>query len=263
MNAWTRRYGPWALVTGASEGIGRDIARAAAARRLNVVLVARRASLLEDVADSIRRAHRVETFVIPADLAKPEAVDEVIARTASLDVGLLAACTEFGNSGPFVEGQVERELDMIDVNCRSVVQLTHAVSRRLVKRASGGIILMSSLVSFQGVPRAACYAATKAFVQSLAEALGIELRPHGIDVLASAPGPVMSGFGNTANMRITSGTTPEVVANETLSALGRKSVVRPGWLSKLLEASLATLPRRARVRILQQVMAGMTRHQLG
>ena len=120
---------------------------------------------------------------------------------------------------------------------------------------------MGSLVGFQGVPRAAHYAATKAYVQSLAEGLGRELAPEGITVLSSAPGPVASGFGDVANMRITNGVSAATVARETLDALGRTGTVRPGLLSKLLEGSLAPLPRRLRVRVLEQVMRGMTAHQ--
>jgi short-subunit dehydrogenase len=115
-------------------------------------------------------------------------------------------------------------------------------------------------VAFQGVPRAANYAATKAYIQSLAEALGVELAPSGIDVVASAPGPVDSGFASRARMIMGSAATPRVVAEGTLNALGRSRVVRPGWLSKLLELSLATLPRVGRVRMMGVVMAGMTKH---
>lgn len=119
---------------------------------------------------------------------------------------------------------------------------------------------MSSLLAFQGVPRAANYAATKAYVQSLAEGLRVELAPFGVDVVASAPGPIHSGFGARAAMTMSMGQTPDVVARTTLDALGRWGTVRPGWLSKLLEASLSFLPRWGRVRILTLVMGGMTKH---
>jgi short-subunit dehydrogenase len=129
----------------------------------------------------------------------------------------------------------------------------------MVARGRGGLVLMSSLLAFQGVPRAANYAATKAYIQSLAEGLRKELAPHGVDVIASAPGPIHSGFARRAGMSMSMGQRPSAVARTTLLALGRRATVRPGWLSKLLELSLAFLPRRGRSWILARVMAGMTR----
>jgi short-subunit dehydrogenase len=122
-------------------------------------------------------------------------------------------------------------------------------------------VLLSSLVAFQGVPRAANYAATKAYIQTLAEGLRAELRPHGVDVLASAPGPIASGFAQRADMRMSASLQPDVVATATLDALGRTTTVRPGWLSKALGWSLALLPRWAMVQVMARVMKGMTAHQ--
>ena len=148
---------------------------------------------------------------------------------------------------------------MIDVNCRAVVALAHAFGARFAQRGRGGLILFSSVVAFQGVPRASTYAATKAFVQTLAEGLGAELRPFGVDVLASAPGPVRSGFAARASMTMGAALSPDDVARGTLHALGRRRTTRPGWLSKLLGVSLLTLPRPARTGVMGLVMAGMTR----
>ena len=116
-----------------------------------------------------------------------------MSATDGLDVGLVAAVAGFGTSGRFVDNPLDRELDMVDVNCRAVVELSHHFARRFVAQRRGGLILMSSLVAFQGVPRAATYAATKAFIQTFAEGLRLELAPSGVDVVASAPGPVRSG----------------------------------------------------------------------
>jgi short-subunit dehydrogenase len=178
-----------------------------------------------------------------------------------LDVGLLVAAAGFGTSGPFLGANLEEELSMVDVNCRAVVAMSLLFGRRLAGRRRGGLVLMSSLVAFQGVPKAANYAATKAHVQSLAEALRIELGPLGVDVLACAPGPIQSGFAARANMRMSMAATPEIVAAATLESLGNRTTVRPGLLSKLLEYSLAMLPRWGRVRVMSLVMSGMTNHQ--
>ena len=160
----------------------------------------------------------------------------------------------------FIDNDLDVELNMIDLNCRSLAHMTHGFGGRFARRGRGGIVLMSSLVAFQGVPRAANYAATKAYVQSLAEGIWAELKPLGVSVLASAPGPVKSGFGARAGMAITTGQTPEEVAEGTLNALGRRATVRPGLLAKLLELSLSPLPRSARIFAMGRVMAGMTAH---
>lgn len=252
------RYGPWAVVTGASEGIGRECAVCLAEAGVHLVLVARREDVLQEFARDL--AHLgVEVRVVAADLGTANGVDAVVARSEDLEVGLLVAAAGFGTSGPFVEADLAQELGMIDLNCRAVASLSHHFGGRFVARQRGGLVLLSSLVAFQGVPRIANYAATKAWVQSFAEGLRLELAPHGVDVLASAPGPTQSGFARRADMKIgASAPTAELVARETLSALGRQATVRPGWLSKVLEGSLSLLPRFGRVRMLGMVMRGMT-----
>jgi short-subunit dehydrogenase len=249
---------PWAVVTGASDGIGRSFALALAKAGFGVALVARRETVLRDLSEELRRSDGVATRVIPADLSFPDATARMERETQDLDVGLLVAAAGFGVSGPFVDSEIDAELGMIDVNCRALAQSTHAFARRFVARRRGGILLMSSLVAFQGVPRAANYAATKAYVQSLAEGLHDEFAPLGVDVLASAPGPVKSGFGARAGMRIGSGQTPDEVAAASLKALGRPTTVRPGVLAKALEAALTPLPRWGRVKIMARVIAGLT-----
>jgi len=255
------RYGPWALVTGASDGIGREHARTLARSGMNVVLVARRRDALEALARELESEHRVEAQVVGRDRATRGAVEATRSATTALDVGLLVAAAGFGTSGLFLDHELDDELAMIDLNCRAVAALTHAFGRRFVARGRGGIVLFSSIVAFQGVPRAANYAATKAYVQSFAEGLRQELAPRGVDVIASAPGPIRSGFGARANMQMGAALSPEVVATVTLAALGRMSTVRPGWLSKLLGWSLALLPRWGRTQVLTAIMAGMTKHQ--
>lgn len=254
-------YGPWAVVTGASDGIGREIAICLAEAGLHVVLVARRGALLDTLAAGLREEHAVQTLVVAADLGTRAGIDAVLAQTSPLDVGLFVAAAGFGTSGPFIDGPLDEELSMIDVNCRAVAALSHTLGRRFARQKRGGMILMSSLVAFQGVPRAANYAATKAYIQSLAEGLRVELKPFGVDVLASAPGPVHSGFAARASMTMSRAVSARVVAQQTLKGLGRTGTVRPGWLSKALESSLMLLPRWGRVRMMGLVMAGMTKRQ--
>lgn len=182
--------------------------------------------------------------------------------TNSFDVGLLVANAGFGTTGSFIDIPLKSELDMLDLNCRAVLTMSHHYGQRFAARGRGGIILLSSIVAFQGVAKTANYAATKAYVQTLSEGIRAELAPHGVDVLASAPAPVSTGFAARANMQMGFALKPAEVATETLRALGRRGTVRPGWLSKLLIYGLSMLPRIGRTLIMSTVMADMTKHQV-
>lgn len=257
------KYGPWALVTGASDGIGAAIAAELAERGLHLVLVARSGDRMQALAQMLQEAHPVEVRVVAADLASDAGVETVLRGACGKEIGLYAGCGGFGTAGPFVGNSVAVELEMIDVNCRALAALAHPLAQAMQIRRRGGIILMSSIVAFQGVANSANYAATKAYVQTFAEGLAAELAPTGVDVLASAPGPVNSGFAARADMRMGKAATAQEVAGATLDALGRTTTVRPGFQSKLLGYGLAGLPRRIRSRILGQIMTGMTKHRHG
>lgn len=251
------RFGPVALITGASEGIGRAFAEALAVDGVDLVLVARRETELHDLARRLAEEHGVAVDVIATDLSDPSAVAEVLACTANTPIGLLVAAAGFGSIGPFLDLNSVTEANMVDVNCRSVVLLTHGLARRMADTGRGGVVLFSSVVSFSGAPFSATYAATKGFVQSFAEGLAVELRPRGISVLSVAPGPVSTGFAARAGMQMGKAEAPQTVARVSLRALAAGGTVRPGFLAKLLGWSLAALPRRARVRVLGQIMRGM------
>lgn len=255
------RYGPWAVVTGASSGIGREMATRLAEAGLDLVLVARSRRTLEQMAAELTARHGVEVSVVAADLALAMGVEAVEEATYDLDTGLLVAAAGFGTSGPFLESSLEKELEMLGVNCRAPLEMSLHFGRRFAERGRGGIVLMGSVVGFQGTPKAAHYSATKAYVQTLAEALHAELAAFGVDVLACAPGPTDSGFATRAGMRMGTTLSPADVVQPTLDALGRRSTVLPGRLSKLLAYSLAPLPRWARVRIMGRIMDGMTRQR--
>jgi short-subunit dehydrogenase len=255
-----KRYGPWAVVTGASSGIGRAIAVELAARGLAVVVAARNRDELERLSAELKQAGGADGRVIAVDLASPDGVRTIEEATRDLDVGLFVAAAGFGTAGAFLESKETDELSMLDVNCRAVLLLSRHFGRRLVKRGRDGMVLFGSLVGFQGAPRAAHYAATKAYVQNLAEALHVELAPQGVDVLSAAPGPVKTGFGARARMRMGAADNAEAVARATLGALGRKMTVAPGPISKLLTFALMTAPRGLRVRIMGKIMGGMTAH---
>jgi uncharacterized protein len=255
------RYGPWALVTGASDGIGKAFAQELAAAKLNLVLVARRKPLLDSLAAELAKAHGIQCRTIAADLSLPGAAHALDEATQDLDLGLLVAAAGFGTSGPLIDADLAAEVEMVNVNCNAVLGSTWHCARRFAAQRRGGIILLSSLLAFHGTPRAANYAATKAYIQTLAEGLRVELAPFGVDVIASAPGPIQTGFAARANLQMAQALPPATVAKVTLAALGKKTTVRPGWLSKLLGWSLAMLPRWGQIKIITQVMKGMTAHQ--
>ena len=255
------RYGPWAVVTGASGGIGRALAAQLAQAGFDLVLVARRRAELDALAAELTARHSIRTRILAVDLATPAGCTTVREQTADLDVGLLVANAGYGTAGPLHAADPALEGDLLAVNALAVLDLTQHYATRLVARRRGGIVLVSSIVALQGVAGTANYAASKAYVHTLGEGLHDELRPHGVDVLIAAPGPVASGFGARAGLNQT-GMTPDEVAHATLAALGHRRLVRPGRLSKLLGWSLAIAPRRVRSRILTRVIAGFTRqHQ--
>lgn len=260
---FARRYGPWALVTGASDGIGEAIARQLAARGLNLLIVARRGERLQALARELAGRHGVQCHAVATDMSRSDGWAAVAAAAQPIDVGMVVAAAGFGTSGPFVDSPLDAEREMLAVNCAAVLELVAHFAPRLAARGRGGIVLFSSVLAFQGVPGSAHYAATKAWVQSFAEGLGAELQSRGVDVLASAPGPVDTGFAVRARLDMGTMLRADVVAQQTLAALGRRRTVRPGWLSKLLGWSLATLPRPLRVQLLAQIMRGMTERWRG
>ena len=256
-----KKYGPWALITGASSGIGKEISMRLAEAGLHLVITGRNETVLNRLARTMENAYGVKVKVIVADISHMAGLHDLMEEIDEIDLGLLIASAGFGTSGPFVESEITRELNMLQLNNMALMMLTHYLGRRFALRKKGGIVLMSSIVAFQGVPHSAHYAATKAYVQSLGEALYHELRPYNVDVLTAAPGPVESGFADTANMRMSNALEPADIGVPILNAIGKQSTIFPGKLSKILVFGLRTVPRWGKIRIMKKVMNGMTRHQ--
>ncbi len=256
-----QKYGDWAIVTGASSGIGLELAQCLAEAGLNLVINARHLNKLKDVEKDLKSKYAIEIRVIAADASLPEGIDKIIQTTHDLKVGLLVVSAGYGTSGLFIHSSLHSEVNMLRVNCEALLSITHYYSQKFANQKRGGIILMSSMVAFQGVPYSANYAATKAYVQSLAEALAVELKPYNVDVLAAAPGPVSSGFEFRANMKMSMSLKPSQIGVPILKALGSKTTVLPGLLTKILVYSLRTVPRWGKVKIMEKVMSDMTKHQ--
>ncbi len=182
------RYGPWAVVAGASEGIGRAYAHVLAERGINLITLARRVEPLEKDAQLIRRRYRVEVRPVSLDLAAPDLAERFAEHIAGIDVGLLVYNACYSIIGEFRNVSLDDYQKTIDVNCRGPVTLAHAMAPRLIERGKGGIILMTSMAGFQGSALVSTYAATKAFDTILGESLWTELGPHGVDAMACVAG---------------------------------------------------------------------------
>lgn len=254
------QYGDWAIVTGASSGIGLELATQLAEAGFNLIVNARNEERLIKVAQQLQ-SHKIEVKSVVADLSDKGGVEKIIQSSQGLKVGLLINNAGYGTSGLFVESSLDAEINLLRVNCEAVLVLTHFFAQQFKQQGRGGIIFLSSLVAFQGVPCAANYAASKAYIQSFAEALAVELKPFGVDVLAAAPGPVETGFGQRANMKMDNAMSPDLLGVPILTALGKRTNVVPGLLSKVLTYTLRTAPRSIKVKIMQKVMAGFTQHQ--
>ena len=252
-----RRYRSAALITVASDGIGRAFATRLADEGFDLVLVARRDPALKDLALDLGTRFGVDVRVLAMDLSDPAAIPTLLAETDGSPLGLVVAAAGIGSIRPFLERDVASEINMVDLNCRSVVELSHGFGRRMLTQGRSGIVLFGSLVGFQGAPLFTSYAASKGFIQSFAA----EMLPNGVSVLSVAPGPVGSGFAARAGRPMTMREGPEKVARGALSALGKRGTVRPGGLSKFLEWSLTILVCWSRVRVMGLIMKGMYREQ--
>ena len=260
LNSLSAKYGSFALVTGASEGIGQSFATELAKNGMNVVLVARRADRLNALSKELEAKYDILCPVVQADLSIDEEIDELLRVTDSLDIGLVVCNAGFGTAGNFLNAEIQDELNMLSVNCKAVTRLAHHFGRKFKSKGKGGLIFLSSIVANQGVARSAHYAATKSYVHTLGEGLQHEWQGTGIDLLIVAPGPVKTGFAERSKMQLGKTATPEVVAKQSLMALGRQKVIHPGWLAKCMNLALSTAPRFLRVKIMSSIMATMTKH---
>jgi short-subunit dehydrogenase len=247
MKTLAGRYGPWALVVGASDGIGAAFARQLAANGVNLVLVARRAGPLAELAATLP----TQTRVLTADAGTADGVAAI--AEAGEDIGLLVCNAGLAPIAEFLELTDQQHEAIINLNVRSAARLAHVYGQRFVRRGRGGIILLSSMASEQGSALVAHYSATKAYLRVLAEGLWVELRPHGVDVLAVCPGlvatPTYERDNPTPPPLVPPPVAPSTVAKAGLRALGRRPVVIPGLRNRLTAWITRPLPRALVVRL--------------
>jgi short-subunit dehydrogenase len=246
--------GKWALITGASAGIGVALAEELAAGGTKLVLTARRKDRLDELARRLTATYKVSTEVFPADLADSNAAEEIFAFTKekSLEIDLLINNAGFGQYGEFPSVETQRLLDMVQVNCHAVVHLTRLYLPEMIARRRGDILILASTASFQAVPYISTYAATKAFDLLFAEGLAEEMKPYGIRVCALCPGSTESEFHAVSGQERFKrrAETAEKVAHTGLQALAAgKSYVISGLRNYLGAHGERLVPRRFVTRI--------------
>jgi uncharacterized protein len=248
VTGFRQRYGPWALVAGASEGIGAAFATALAGRGLDLVLVARRPGPLNALADRLP----VQTLTLAADLATTSGLAAVEQATQDLEIGLVVVNAAYSPIGRLIDQDPAQTQLALDLNCRTPLLLAHRYLPVMAARGRGGLIIMSSLAGLQGTPSLATYAATKAFGAVLAEGLWAELRGTGVDVLTCVAGAVATPGLDATMGRPAPGTVdPDRVAATALRALGRRPRTVPGTLMRISAAlMIRLLPRRAAIALI-------------
>ena len=240
-------YRNWALITGASSGIGQAFAQALAKENFNLVLVARRKALLEEQASALRSEFSIQTRIIESDLCRTDSVKNLYDACSDLDIGLVIPSAGIDEMGQFADKNFADLQRMIHLNVTVPTELAHRFSRKMQHRQQAGIILVSSLFAYQGIPNFATYAATKSYILTLGEALHAEMKKLGIDVLVLSPGLTNTPFsqGMEINFRRLPmiAQQPDAVARTGLRNIGRSMSVVSGLLNKFYAWENRLIPR--------------------
>jgi len=236
------KYGRYALITGATAGIGEQFAVQLAESGFNLVLVARRKQKMDALAASLHSRFDVAVETIDLDLAAENATTELVRRTQHVDIGLVIVSAGIFTSGPFIANPLLDETQLVTVNALVPMQLAHEYGRTMAKRNRGGIILVASTVGHQAAPYLANYAATKAYIATLGQALNYELKKSGVDVLVLSPGPTKTeGVHNAVGIDFTQLPLPMMepsrVVRKALKGLGHRSLVIPGGTNKFMDVA--------------------------
>jgi len=256
------RYGGWALVCGSAEGMGAAYAQRLAREGFDLVLLDLTASALDAQARRLQADFGIATRTLVCDLSKPASVTAALDAIADLEIGLLVFNAALGAVGPWAEVSLATKLLAVNVNVIAVLLMTDRLSRPMLERGRGGIILTSSLAALQGAPGQAIYAATKSFDLILAESLWGELKERGVDVLALIPGMVRtpnfkrSGADSGEDMLLAA-VEPHEAVDEALGALGKEPRTVPGRIWKLAAAASGLVPRKAMIESVGKRMRGL------
>lgn len=249
---------PYAVITGASSGIGLELARAAAADGYDLLLTARRADLLEGIAGEITSRYRVAAAVHVSDLADPTAIDELV-NAIERPVDVLINNAGFGDWGAFADGDPDVYRDMIQVNVTALTLLTRAFLPGMLERRSGRILNVASIAGFLSGPRMAVYYATKNYVVSLTEGIAEEIDGSGVTATALCPGPVATGFQDRAGMHGSKLKDATMMDAATCARIGWDGMLRgrrlvvPGLTNRATLVAPRLLPRRLMTRVVARV----------
>lgn len=247
MNDFQKKYGPWALVTGANAGIGKAVANELAVRKLNIVAVARRQHLLDALKNELETKYGVEVRTLALDLTAADTIDKIDRATQDIEIGLIVPAAGMAVAEDFITTALERNTLIARLNMMVPMQLVHVFANKMARRKRGGVLFVSSLFGYQGIPYLANYAATKAYILILGEALHVELQKHGIDVSVLSPG--LTDTDMPANMPLDFSKlpmfyqSPQSVAQIGVKALGRKSTVVSGFTNKFYAWQNRLIPR--------------------
>ena len=243
---------PTALITGASTGIGYELAKLCAADGMDLILVARGIERLTEVARELREAHQIQVDVMPADLSRPDAPARLANAVGNRPVDVLINNAGFGTNGAFADLPLNGEVEMIEVNVTALVKLSHLFLKGMLERGSGHIMNVASTAGFQPGPYMANYYASKAYVLSFSEALAEEVRSQGVAVTAFCPGATETPFFDRANMgetRLRKGGMNGVMAADEAASIGyrgmraRRVVVISGLMNRMMAFSVRFGPR--------------------
>jgi short-subunit dehydrogenase len=232
------RYGDWALITGASSGLGAEFARALAREGMHCVLTARRKERLDALGDELEQQYGVRTRRVALDLAEPGGAEELATLVEDLPLGVVINNAGFGYAGRFDRQESGRLREMINLNCVAPVVLTRLLLPGMLAQGRGAVIVTGSVSGRQPLPLHAIYSATKAFDLLFGEALYVELRGQGIDVLVLEPGATETEFQTVAGQLAHAGEPADQVVRTALQALGQQPSVISGWFN-YLRANLA------------------------
>jgi hypothetical protein len=250
-NHLKKRYPGYALITGASGGLGEEFAEQLAKEGVDLVLVARRKEELEKISKRLTEKYKIKTKIISQDVSELDSAKKIKSELEkdSIQVSMLINNAGYGTYGNFIELDFDKELKMIDLNCRAPIALTRLFAPEMVKRKNGAIIFLSSIGAYQPTPFWATYGATKAFNLMIGEALWAELKPHHVDVISLSPGFTKTQFqANASNTKtpepLTGWSEPKDVVSECLSNLGKDLSVVPGFMNFLATWSMRFTPRK-------------------
>ncbi len=254
------KYGNWALVTGASSGIGEAFAYRLAKEGINLMLAARRKERLENLKTILENEFGIEVVAAPIDLTKDNFIDELIEFIGEKEVGILINNAGFGFNGEFKNGEINNDVRMVKLNCVAPIILTHYFTQHMIKRNKGAVIFLGSILAFIPTPMASTYSATKAFNSFLGDSLWYELKKYNIDVLSLNPGGTETEFARISSS--SSGPRPRKasdVVDTALKSLGKKPGVVDGLLNKTVVIFTKLLSRKTVVTFAGKIASSLHR----